>query len=64
MTSSRVPKIEQRAQQREMRISDRGAGLLRSHLCNGVLGEAYSAIAADNLLSESLSNIEHFRNEA
>jgi dTDP-glucose 4,6-dehydratase len=41
-----------------------GAGFLGSHLCDGLLGEGYSVIAADNLLTGSLANIEHLRNEA
>jgi dTDP-glucose 4,6-dehydratase len=41
-----------------------GAGFLGSHLCDGLLGEGYSVIAADNLLTGSLANIEHLRNDA
>ncbi len=40
-----------------------GAGFLGSHLCDGLLGEGYSVVAADNLLTGSLANIEHLRNE-
>jgi dTDP-glucose 4,6-dehydratase len=40
-----------------------GAGFLGSHLCDGLLGEGYSVLAADNLLTGSVSNIEHLRNE-
>jgi len=39
-----------------------GAGFLGSHLCDGLLGEGYSVVAADNLLTGSLANIEHLRN--
>jgi dTDP-glucose 4,6-dehydratase len=40
-----------------------GAGFLGSHLCDGLLGEGYSVIAADNLLTGNLANIEHLRND-
>ena len=40
-----------------------GAGFLGSHLCDGLLGEGYSVVAADNLLTGSLANIEHLRND-
>jgi dTDP-glucose 4,6-dehydratase len=41
-----------------------GAGFLGSHLCDGLLGEGYAVVAADNLSTGSLANIEHLRNEA
>ncbi len=41
-----------------------GAGFLGSHLCDGLLGEGYSVVAADNLLTGSLANIEHLRNDS
>ena len=41
-----------------------GAGFLGSHLCDGLLGEGYSVVAADNLLTGSLANIEHMRKDA
>lgn len=41
-----------------------GAGFLGSHLCDALLAQGYSVIAADNLLTGSLSNIEHLRNNA
>lgn len=41
-----------------------GAGFLGSHLCDGLLGEGFSVIAADNLLTGRLSNIEHLRNDS
>ena len=41
-----------------------GAGFLGSHLCDGLLGEGYAVVAADNLLTGSLANIEHLRNDS
>ncbi|MGA7647213.1 MAG: UDP-glucuronic acid decarboxylase family protein [Terriglobales bacterium] len=41
-----------------------GAGFLGSHLCDGLLGEGFSVVAADNLLTGSLANIEHLRNDS
>jgi dTDP-glucose 4,6-dehydratase len=41
-----------------------GAGFLGSHLCDGLLGEGYSVIAADNLLTGNVANIEHLRNDS
>jgi dTDP-glucose 4,6-dehydratase len=41
-----------------------GAGFIGSHLCDALLAEGYSVIAADNLLTGRLSNIEHLRREA
>jgi dTDP-glucose 4,6-dehydratase len=41
-----------------------GAGFVGSHLCDALLGEGYSVIAADNLLTGRLSNIEHLRNDS
>jgi len=40
-----------------------GAGFLGSHLCDALLGEGYSVIAVDNLLTGSLRNLEHLRND-
>src|SRR5271156_3027631 len=40
-----------------------GAGFLGSHFCDGLLGEGYSVVAADNLLTGRLANIEHLRND-
>src|ERR1035438_8645327 len=40
-----------------------GAGFLGSHLCDGLLGEGYAVVAADNLLTGRLANIEHLRND-
>jgi dTDP-glucose 4,6-dehydratase len=39
-----------------------GAGFLGSHLCDALLGEGWSVIAADNLVTGRLANIEHLRN--
>ncbi len=41
-----------------------GAGFLGSHLCDGLLGEGYRVIAADNLLTGRLANIDHLRNDS
>jgi dTDP-glucose 4,6-dehydratase len=41
-----------------------GAGFLGSHLCDGLLGEGYSVVAADNLLTGNVANIEHLRNDS
>jgi dTDP-glucose 4,6-dehydratase len=41
-----------------------GAGFLGSHLCDGLLSEGYSVIAADNLLTGNVANIEHLRNDS
>ncbi len=40
-----------------------GAGFLGSHLCDALLGEGYSVIAVDNLLTGRLTNLHHLRNE-
>jgi dTDP-glucose 4,6-dehydratase len=40
-----------------------GAGFLGSHLCDALLGEGYSVLAVDNLLTGRMSNIEHLRRE-
>src|SRR5437868_7305682 len=41
-----------------------GVGFVGSHLCDALLGEGYSVIAADNLLTGRLSNVEHLRNDS
>jgi len=41
-----------------------GAGFLGSHLCDALLGEGWSVIALDNLLTGRRSNLGHLRNEA
>jgi dTDP-glucose 4,6-dehydratase len=41
-----------------------GAGFLGSHLCDALLGEGYSVVAADNLLTGRESNLEHLRNDS
>ena len=41
-----------------------GAGFLGSHLCDGLLGEGYRVVAADNLLTGQLTNIEHLKNDS
>ena len=41
-----------------------GAGFLGSHLCDGLLGEGYAVVAADNLLTGRLANIAHLRNDS
>jgi dTDP-glucose 4,6-dehydratase len=40
-----------------------GAGFLGSHLCDALLGDGYSVIAVDNLLTGRESNFSHLRNE-
>jgi len=41
-----------------------GAGFLGSHLCEALLGEGYAVIAADNLLTGRLTNIEHLHKDS
>ncbi len=41
-----------------------GAGFLGSHLCDALLGEGYTVVAADNLLTGRLANLEHLRNDS
>ena len=41
-----------------------GAGFLGSHLCEALLGEGYSVVAVDNLLTGRAANIEHLQREA
>jgi dTDP-glucose 4,6-dehydratase len=41
-----------------------GAGFLGSHLCDALLGEGYSVVAVDNLLTGRLSNLQHLRNDS
>ena len=40
-----------------------GAGFLGSHLCDALLAEGHSVIAADNLLTGRARNLEHLRDE-
>ena len=40
-----------------------GAGFIGSHLCDALLGQGHQVIAVDNLLTGSLDNIAHLRNE-
>jgi dTDP-glucose 4,6-dehydratase len=40
-----------------------GAGFLGSHLCDALLGDGYSVVAVDNLLTGRLANLDHLRNE-
>lgn len=40
-----------------------GAGFLGSHLCEALLGEGYSVVAVDNLLTGRTSNLEHLRRD-
>ena len=40
-----------------------GAGFVGSHLCDALLADGYSVVAADNLLTGRLSNLEHLRND-
>jgi dTDP-glucose 4,6-dehydratase len=41
-----------------------GAGFLGSHLCDALLAEGYSVVAADNLLTGRLSNLAHVRTDS
>ena len=41
-----------------------GAGFLGSHLCDALLGDGYTVVAFDNLLTGRLSNIHHLRNDS
>jgi len=41
-----------------------GAGFLGSHLCDALLGEGYSVVAVDNLLTGRLANLAHLKNDA
>jgi dTDP-glucose 4,6-dehydratase len=40
-----------------------GAGFLGSHLCDALLAQGHFVVCADNLLTGSVHNIEHLRNE-
>lgn len=40
-----------------------GAGFIGSHLCDALIAEGHSIFAVDNLLTGSLDNIAHLRNE-
>ena len=40
-----------------------GAGFLGSHLCDALLGEGWSVVSVDNLLTGRRANFEHLRNE-
>ncbi len=41
-----------------------GAGFVGSHLCDLLLGDGYDVVAADNLLTGRMANIEHLSNES
>lgn len=41
-----------------------GAGFLGSHLCDALLGEGWSVVVVDNLLTGRRVNLEHLRNES
>jgi dTDP-glucose 4,6-dehydratase len=41
-----------------------GAGFVGSHLCDLLLGDGYNVVAADNLLTGRMANIEHLRNDS
>jgi dTDP-glucose 4,6-dehydratase len=41
-----------------------GAGFLGSHLCDALLGNGYSVVAADNLLTGRLANIQHLKSDS
>jgi dTDP-glucose 4,6-dehydratase len=40
-----------------------GAGFLGSHLCDALIAEGYSVVAADNLLTGRQTNLDHLKNE-
>jgi len=40
-----------------------GAGFLGSHLCDALLAEGWRVVVVDSLITGSLANIEHLRNE-
>jgi len=41
-----------------------GVGFVGSHLCDLLLANGYSVVAADNLLTGRMANIEHLRNDS
>ncbi|HET7209271.1 MAG TPA: UDP-glucuronic acid decarboxylase family protein [Terriglobales bacterium] len=41
-----------------------GAGFLGSHLCDALLGDGYSVVAVDNLLTGRVQNLQHLRNDS
>ena len=41
-----------------------GAGFLGSHLCDALLGEGYSVLAVDNLITGREANLHHLRNDS
>ena len=41
-----------------------GAGFLGSHLCDALLADGYRVLAVDNLLTGSIENIAHLRNDS
>jgi dTDP-glucose 4,6-dehydratase len=41
-----------------------GAGFVGSHLCDLLLGDGYEVVAADNLLTGRMANIEHLGNDS
>jgi len=41
-----------------------GAGFLGSHLCDFLLDQGYRVICVDNLLTSTLTNLEHIRDDA
>jgi dTDP-glucose 4,6-dehydratase len=41
-----------------------GAGFLGSHLCDALLGEGWTVVVVDNLLTGRRANLEHLRNDS
>jgi dTDP-glucose 4,6-dehydratase len=41
-----------------------GAGFLGSHLCEALIGEGWSVVAVDNLLTGRTANIDHLKNDS
>ena len=41
-----------------------GAGFLGSHLCDALLGDGWSVVVVDNLLTGRRSNLDHLSNDS